>query len=54
MDLVQGRIAASSFLDSEGFVEIEDAVTLLKKSSLYTKDNEEFWDDDGLSCIVDD
>ena len=54
MDLVQGRIAAPSFLDSEGFVEIEDAVTLLEKSSSYTKDEEKFRDDDGLNRIVDD
>ncbi|KAJ9419634.1 hypothetical protein FOXG_07064 [Fusarium oxysporum f. sp. lycopersici 4287] len=54
MDLVQGRIAAPSFLDSKGFVEIEDAVTLLEKSGLYTKDDEEFWDNDGLNHIVDD
>ena len=54
MDLVQGRIAAPDFLESEGFAEIEDAVTLLEKSGSYTKDDEKFWDDDGLNRIVDD
>ncbi|KAF9766560.1 hypothetical protein IL306_001014 [Fusarium sp. DS 682] len=54
MDLVQGRIAAPSFLESEGFVEIEDAVNLLEKSGSYTKDDEEFLDHDGLNRIVDD
>ncbi|KAG4261989.1 hypothetical protein FPRO03_11457 [Fusarium proliferatum] len=53
MDLVDGQIAESSFLDSGEFIEIEDAVTLLEKSISYTKDDEKYLDNDGLNNIVD-
>jgi len=56
MELVQGRVSAPSFLDSdsEAFVELEDAMRLLEKSDSYTFSNEALWDEDGLNSIVDD
>jgi hypothetical protein len=36
MEWAQGRVAAPSFLESESFIEIKDAVNLLDNSNLYT------------------
>lgn len=36
MEWAQGRVAAPSFLESESFIEIEDAINLLDNSNSYT------------------